>query len=211
MYLSADGMLEPMDGKKKSKNKAKRSHPRQLDGPSLSVIDPYDSASLGVDSPFEYFQSLLQRRSLLDINLGNDYDTDLDGFKHLVRPETAPSDSGKTFSSACKQRSSATSKGSSGGEGGGGETSNGDSQPAPRQRIEILSWPPAASGETWDYQWKMHVDSRTQTTKGWYHMYVYIYTYIYICTATSLKYSSRSDWVLHCSLSLLLQDATIAT
>lgn len=52
--------------------------------------------------------------------------------------------------------------GGGGGEGGGG---GGISKPPPpRQRIELFSWPAAAAGENWSYEWKSHLVAGVKTS-----------------------------------------------
>ncbi|GAA5998947.1 uncharacterized protein JCM10292_005815 [Rhodotorula paludigena] len=39
-----------------------------------------------------------------------------------------------------------------------------------RQRTEILSWPPAAAGETWIYKWKFHLSPSLLTSSKFFHL-----------------------------------------
>ncbi|GAA5874617.1 hypothetical protein JCM16303_002925 [Sporobolomyces ruberrimus] len=60
--------------------------------------------------------------------------------------------------------------GSGGGGQGGGDEEGGNEggppkPPAPRQRIEMFSWPGARSGETWSFTWKSHQGSTSITSK----------------------------------------------
>ncbi|GAA5948069.1 hypothetical protein JCM3765_007093 [Sporobolomyces pararoseus] len=59
---------------------------------------------------------------------------------------------------------------SGGGNGDGGDDSGGgkvepSKPPAPRQRIEMFSWPGARSSETWSFSWKSHQGSTSITSK----------------------------------------------
>ncbi|BGP20107.1 hypothetical protein JCM10213v2_008242 [Rhodosporidiobolus nylandii] len=39
-----------------------------------------------------------------------------------------------------------------------------------RQRTEILSWPPAAAGETWIYKWRFHLSGPLPTSFKFFHL-----------------------------------------
>jgi hypothetical protein len=39
-----------------------------------------------------------------------------------------------------------------------------------RQRTEILSWPPAASSETWSYSWRFHLAGPLPTSSKFFHL-----------------------------------------
>ncbi|BGP35376.1 hypothetical protein JCM10296v2_007212 [Rhodotorula toruloides] len=39
-----------------------------------------------------------------------------------------------------------------------------------RQRTEILSWPPAAAGETWIYKWRFHLSPALPTSSKFFHL-----------------------------------------
>ncbi|BGP27661.1 hypothetical protein JCM10295v2_006635 [Rhodotorula toruloides] len=39
-----------------------------------------------------------------------------------------------------------------------------------RQRTEILSWPPAAAGETWIYKWRFHLSPSLPTSSRFFHL-----------------------------------------
>ncbi|GAA6038791.1 hypothetical protein JCM8097_002892 [Rhodosporidiobolus ruineniae] len=39
-----------------------------------------------------------------------------------------------------------------------------------RQRTEILSWPPAAAGQTWLYQWRFHLAGPVPTSSKFFHL-----------------------------------------
>lgn len=142
MYLDSDGMLEPMEDKSSSRLKTKRHHPRQLVPPFMDYEDPYHP-SLGIDSPHHYFKSLAS-----SVGSGGSIDdptaAELSGWKAMASSGHQP----------CKAKSNA----------------KGDEPPAPRQRLEFLSWPPAPAGDTWDYAWRTYIDDRTTTTNKWWHM-----------------------------------------
>jgi hypothetical protein len=141
MYLDSDGMLEPMEDKG-SPRKSKRQHPRELVPPPQDGEDPYHP-SLGVDSPHHYFKTLAAT-----VGTGGS----------LVDPTTADMNNWKVMASSgnqpCKSKSGAKE----------------NEPPAPRQRLEFLSWPPAPARETWDYTWRTYIDDRTTTTSKWWHM-----------------------------------------
>lgn len=151
MYLDSDGMLEPMEDKSNSNTRrlSKRMHARHLITPRdelNSHEDPYDPI-LGVDSPHHYFKNLAavnvaKSGSLDDMTK----DADLMHWKAMASSGKSP----------CKPKQ-------------GAKDPNAE-PPAPRQRLEFLSWPPAPAGETWDYTWRTYVDERTQTTNRWWHM-----------------------------------------
>lgn len=141
MYLDSDGMLEPMEDKS-SPRKSKRHHPRQLIPPPQDDEDPYHH-SLGVDSPHHYFKQLAAT-----IGTGGPIDD----------PTTADMNNWKVMASSGKPPCKAQ----------GGAKDN--EPPAPRQRLEFLSWPPAPARETWDYAWRTYIDDRTTTTSKWWHM-----------------------------------------
>lgn len=51
---------------------------------------------------------------------------------------------------------------------GNGENNSGTDYSSDRQRIELLSWPGAAAGETWSYSWKSY-QSSTSTSPYFFH------------------------------------------
>ena len=155
MYLAESGMLEPLNTTKPAKrlfpppivcdpssNHEKMMKNVESHSRRSLYENPY-STSLGSDSPNEYYQSLLASPSLLEAHVN---DPDLYGYMQLVSSDTP----------TCASPPSSPSHPSS--------------PPAPRQRIEILSWPPAAAGETWEYQWRTYLDTRTVATGKFFHM-----------------------------------------
>ena len=149
-------MLEPLVAKSTPSSSEKRglapSPPSNLfEGHDVLLQDvdndvmknPYN-ASLGADSPYEYFQSMLSSPSSLQSHVG---DPDLRRYIELATSD-APICSSDTPPSS----------------------SHSSMPPAPRQRIEIFSMPPAAVGQTWDYQWKTYLDAETIATGKFFHM-----------------------------------------
>lgn len=141
MYLDSEGMLEPMEDKSTTRRKSRRQHPRQLIPPSMEDYeDPYHP-SLGVDSPHHYFKSL----AAVNVGRGGAMDNpDATKWKAMASGGNSP----------CKAKGAAKN----------------NEPPAPRQRLEFLSWPPAPAGETWVYSWRTYIDERTSTTSKWWHM-----------------------------------------
>lgn len=144
MYLDSEGMLEPMDDKNTARRLGKRTHARQIIT-RAEHEDPYDPI-LGVDSPHEYFRNLAVNVAKSGTFDDMSKDPDLMHWKAMASSSKPP----------CKAKS-------------GAKDPNAE-PPAPRQRLEFLSWPPAPAGETWDYTWRTYVDERTTTTNRWWHM-----------------------------------------
>jgi hypothetical protein len=158
MYLSSSGMLEPMDGHKRM---SKRLHARQLLIPTFDDEENPYHHSLGVDSPHEYFKSLL-----VDIDTNNkDSESKSDATTSEEKSFNPDLDNYKAMSSSTKNGAASACKS----KAGAAKTGN-EEPPADRQRMEFLSWPPAPAGDTWDYQWKSYIDERTNTTSKWWHM-----------------------------------------
>ena len=142
MYLASSGMLEQEPEPSASPARRRRR------SPSVPLWDPYH-VDLGLDSPHEYFSSLLAMRrapSVIGADSSATTNPDLDHFVRLATTQDA----------SCKGGSAAAA-----------------GQRSPRQRIEILSWPPASAGETWDYKWRSYLDERTHATNHFFHMCVF--------------------------------------
>lgn len=114
----------------------------------FSLYNPYHP-DLGMDSPHEYFTDLIDGLNADADNLP--MHPDLAGFLQL---STSQSDSCNRDGHSESQKSHAAG------------------QRSARQRIEILSWPPAAAGETWQYSWRSFLDERTSGTDHFFHLWV---------------------------------------
>lgn len=97
---------------------------------------------LGLDSPHEYFTDVIDGMS--SISVGVPMNRDLERYLQLSTSQ----------SNSCNSQSHAAGKRSA------------------RQRIEILSWPPAMASETWEYSWRSFLDDRTRGTEHFFHLWV---------------------------------------
>ena len=141
MYLASSGMLEQEPEPSASAARQQR----RLS--SVPLWNPYH-VDLGLDSPHEYFSSLLAMRRATSAIGAVSPATPNPDLDHFLRLAT-------TQDPSCKGGSAAAA-----------------GQRSPRQRIEILSWPPAAGGETWDYRWRSYLEESTHATNHFFHMCV---------------------------------------
>lgn len=163
MYLSEDGMLEPLDKHKRFRRYSTGAATSGMLAEILSrgglyanytqavlaaqahresVFDPYPSDLLD-DSPKPYFEELLANSTLLQ----NYYDDpDLQNYLRLTT----------TKDTSCQPAEA--------------DPDEPRPPPAPRQRIELYSWPPTMTGETWEYSWRTYLDSDTKATGKFFHM-----------------------------------------
>ena len=142
MYLASSGMLE-----QEPEPSASAARRRRRSSSTDPLWNPYH-VDLGLDSPHEYFSSLLAMRRATSVTGAVSpaaTNPDLDHFLRLATNQDP----------SCKGGSSAAA-----------------GQRSPRQRIEILSWPPAVGGETWDYRWRSYLDECTHATNHFFHMCV---------------------------------------
>lgn len=116
----------------------------------FSLFNPYHE-DLGMDSPHEYFTDLIDGMS--SIAVGVPLNRDLERFLQLSTSRSHSCNSnGHAQSHAAGPRSA-------------------------RQRIEILSWPPAAAGETWQYAWRSFLDERTSGTEHFFHLLATVFSH----------------------------------
>ncbi|KAM0751948.1 hypothetical protein T439DRAFT_325130 [Meredithblackwellia eburnea MCA 4105] len=119
-------------------------------------IKQYETAAGMLESTTK--PARLLTRSMDPEDLAAMYDDDLDSYFEAF-PEQLPSElSKRQVTSNCG--------------GGGTGTGNGTtSPPAPRQRIEFLSWPGAVAGTTYTYQWSTYLVNGVVTTNHFFHMW----------------------------------------
>ncbi|GAA5893616.1 uncharacterized protein JCM6883_003582 [Sporobolomyces salmoneus] len=149
MSLSANGDLE-------KKARARRRSVSSLESISWESLAVHDDSDLeAYTSPWNALEEMYWQNSLLS---------------SVTTTTTRGGVLDARVSSNLRKRQDVKKCDSGGGGGPGDDDDEGGNEgppkpPAPRQRIEMFSWPGARSGETWSFSWKSHQGATSITSK----------------------------------------------